>query len=87
MWQVGRPLAGGTGALQNPVPNINQGNNEDSDSQAKPHGIIILAFAMDGKFTKACLHLGVKQKPGQSGRDNLQVVYSLVLWRHTSESP
>jgi len=58
MWQVGRLQVGGTGALQNPVPNIVQGNNEDSDGQAKPCSIIIPAFTLDGKFTKACLHLG-----------------------------
>jgi len=57
-WHTGRLLAGRTGAFGNSVPNISQGNNEDAEGQAKPHGIIIPTFILDGKFTKACLHLG-----------------------------
>jgi len=57
-WHTGRFLAGGTGAFQNLVANINQVNKEDQEGQAKPHGISILSFSLDGKFTKACLHLG-----------------------------
>jgi len=40
------------------VTNINQVNREDQEGQAKPRSISIPSFALDGKFTKACLHLG-----------------------------
>ncbi len=58
MWQVGRLLAGRTGTFQNLGPNINQGNNEELEGQAKPCSTVIPAFATDGLFTKACLQLG-----------------------------
>jgi len=61
MWQVGRLPAGGTGAFQHSGPNINQGNNEELEGQAKPRGIVIPAFATDGLFTKACLQLGASE--------------------------
>jgi len=57
-WHTGRFPADGTGAFQNPVTNINQVNREDQEGQAKPRSISIPSFVLDGKFTKACLHLG-----------------------------
>jgi len=57
-WHTGRFPVGGTGTFRSLATNVDQVNREDQEGQAKARSISIPSFALDGKFTKACLHLG-----------------------------